>query len=260
MSHGVDEMTAMQSMIVPTRGVQSDPLLSCAIEAWATHAGYGGAADRREHVKARLRGELTWRLIEDHAPHVLTDAIDALLRRAAEVRSAGQRGKIPVRAYERSRPGEGASAQAMPVTAAPPCETAAGGGHCARDTQVRIAPAGSTVSATKAAVGGGHARHDAQNRSAPSLKTMADKQAAATQGRAATIARLSMLDKFKVNGQPIGDLTPVEAVAWAASRERDVRFVKLLTAGVPEDRRIRDHVRPDEADKLYERAQKGGDA
>lgn len=71
----------------------------------------------------------------------------------------------------------------------------------------------------------------------------------------AQVARLSMLDTFKVNGTPIGDITAQEANGWAASRERDVRFVRLLTQNLPPDKPIREFVRADEADAAYERAQ-----
>lgn len=71
---------------------------------------------------------------------------------------------------------------------------------------------------------------------------------------ASAVARLSMLDTFKVNGQPIGDCTPGEANAWAASRERDARFVRMLTANLPDGEPIRKYRRPEDANSLYERA------
>lgn len=77
--------------------------------------------------------------------------------------------------------------------------------------------------------------------------------------RAAVLTRasvkLSMLDKVLVNGQPIGDLTPEEALSWASSRERDIRFVMMLTGGLPPGRPIRESWHGDEADKLYEMAE-----
>jgi hypothetical protein len=72
----------------------------------------------------------------------------------------------------------------------------------------------------------------------------------------AEVHRLSMLDKFQINGKPIGELTPLEARKWAQSRKRDVRFVELLTANLPPDRLIKEFILPSEADAVYERAQR----
>jgi hypothetical protein len=66
---------------------------------------------------------------------------------------------------------------------------------------------------------------------------------------------LSKLDTFKVNGRPIGDCTANEALAWAESRQRDVRFVRLMVTNLPPDQPIRRFVLPNEADDLYVRAQ-----
>lgn len=68
--------------------------------------------------------------------------------------------------------------------------------------------------------------------------------------------KLSKLDTFMVNGQPIGDVTPEEALDWAASRERDVRFVTMLTGSLPPGRPIRDSWHGDEVDKVYELAER----
>lgn len=70
-----------------------------------------------------------------------------------------------------------------------------------------------------------------------------------------TSVKLSKLDTVLVNGQPIGDLTPEEALDWAASRERDIRFVMMLTGGLPPGRPIRESWHGDEADKIYEMAE-----
>lgn len=67
-----------------------------------------------------------------------------------------------------------------------------------------------------------------------------------------TAVKLSKLDTFLVNGSPIGDLTPEEALGWAESRERDARFVRLLTQGLPPGRPIRDSYRGAEVDQMYE--------
>lgn len=69
-----------------------------------------------------------------------------------------------------------------------------------------------------------------------------------------SVARLSMLDLFKINKKPIGDLTSREATAWAGSQERQTRFVRLITQNLPPDLPIRKFITPEEADALYERA------
>lgn len=90
---------------------------------------------------------------------------------------------------------------------------------------------------------------------ASKLTAMADKQAARAAASAATAIRLTRLDTFIINGQKIGDLTATEANAWAGSRERDARFVRLLTANLPPDRPIREFRSGDDADELYLRAE-----
>jgi len=71
------------------------------------------------------------------------------------------------------------------------------------------------------------------------------------------VTRLSLLDTFKVNGQSIGDLTSAEAVKWAGSRERDARFVRLLTANLPPDQLIKKYRTGEDAAALYAQAETG---
>lgn len=70
----------------------------------------------------------------------------------------------------------------------------------------------------------------------------------------ARVARLSLLDTFKINGRSIGDCTPEEAIRWAGARERDAAFVRMLTANLPAGRPIRDFRRPEDTQELYDRA------
>ena len=79
--------------------------------------------------------------------------------------------------------------------------------------------------------------------------------AAAGAAAVSAVARLSLLDTFKVNGQAIGDLTAAEANKWAGSRERDARFVRLLTANLPPDQPIRKYRTPDDTQALYAQAE-----
>jgi hypothetical protein len=70
----------------------------------------------------------------------------------------------------------------------------------------------------------------------------------------ARVARLSLLDTFKINGRSIGDCTPEEAIRWAGARERDAAFVRMLTANLPAGRPIREFRRPEDTQELYDRA------
>ena len=96
---------------------------------------------------------------------------------------------------------------------------------------------------------GGHPARDHHNPDA--LRPTAAAGAAAI----ANVTRLSLLDTFKVNGQSIGDVTPVEANRWASSRERDARFVRLLTQNLPPDQPIKKYRTPDDAQALYAQAE-----
>jgi len=103
----------------------------------------------------------------------------------------------------------------------------------------------------KEAARSGHSRFDNHGEHARS----AGSREAATNARAAVV-QLTLLDTFKINGRPIGDCTPREANDWAASRERDARFVRLLTANLPESEPIRKYIRPEEVQHVYTMAEK----
>lgn len=66
---------------------------------------------------------------------------------------------------------------------------------------------------------------------------------------------ISKLDTFKVNGRPIGDCTPTEALQYRDARARDNRFISMITQGVPANMRIKDCITPQEAEAFYQRAQ-----
>jgi len=63
------------------------------------------------------------------------------------------------------------------------------------------------------------------------------------------------LDDFKVNGEPIGDLTPETVLAKADLLERDSRFMRLMASGVPPHSRIRDYITKEEAEQRWKMAQ-----
>ena len=117
-----------------------------------------------------------------------------------------------------------------------------GGGQCADGNRASNAPADET---------GGQAHGGNQSACAPR------PSAAAGAAAIANVTRLSLLDTFKVNGQPIGDVTPVEANRWASSRERDARFVRMLTQNLPPDQPIKKYRTPDDAQALYAQAETG---
>lgn len=48
----------------------------------------------------------------------------------------------------------------------------------------------------------------------------------------ASVGQRLWLKTFLVNGRPIGECTVAEAIGWAASRERDAQFVRLITSGL----------------------------
>ena len=85
-----------------------------------------------------------------------------------------------------------------------------------------------------------------------STATMVDAMVA----RAAVVQQ-SLLDTYKLDGKPIGDCTPTMANHWALKHERDARFIRLLTAGLPEDTPIRVHRRAEDTQRLYDAAMRG---
>lgn len=97
----------------------------------------------------------------------------------------------------------------------------------------------------------GHCPLDDHLRSARVAPNAFAAQAAAI----AHVTHLSLLDTFKANGKPIGELTPEEANKWAGSRERDARFVRMLTANLPPDQPIKKYRTPEDAAAMYARAE-----
>jgi hypothetical protein len=75
-----------------------------------------------------------------------------------------------------------------------------------------------------------------------------------------TAARRSLLETFMVNGQPIGQVTTREAIAWAGARRRDARFVERLTENLPMDAPIGRFRTAEEAERLYDEAVEASDA
>ena len=75
---------------------------------------------------------------------------------------------------------------------------------------------------------------------------------------------MSLLDTFRIEltspygakSIPIGDCTPAEARSWAGTKERDVRFVRMLIENLPPDEKIRKYVKADAAEAIYARVMK----
>ena len=80
-----------------------------------------------------------------------------------------------------------------------------------------------------------------------SLAEMARRQSLRMSSRLET---LSALDRVRVQGAAIGDVTPEQAMEFAAGRDRDARFARMVAAGVPAGKLIRHYVRPAEADSM----------
>ena len=215
-------------------------LFSLALAAWGKYPTFQGDGARVAHVREALRGEMSWCLIEHFQPRVLTEAIASLLRDAAEKIAAEREHKRDgVRAVPA---GGGANRPSEPQTSTPH----SGAQQNPRGDVSRGRPAG------------GHPVCDTHTLPAPrrpSITEIADRQAAAMAAKMAMHVRLSKLDTFVANGQKIGDLTASEATRWAGARERDARFVRLLTANLPPDRPIREFVSAEEADKIYAAAE-----
>ncbi|MBX6392472.1 MAG: hypothetical protein IRY96_03285 [Burkholderiales bacterium] len=76
---------------------------------------------------------------------------------------------------------------------------------------------------------------------------------------APTVAR-SLLRTFLVNGQPLAEVTVEEATSWARSRERDARFVRLLTEGLPPGAVIGRYVTDEDAERAYRLAEEAANA
>lgn len=74
------------------------------------------------------------------------------------------------------------------------------------------------------------------------------------------VARLSILRTFKINGQPLAEVTGLEAREWLKNHQRDGRFVALVTYQVPDEIKIGAIVPEDEADRMFKLASDAGNA
>ncbi|MDB5848206.1 MAG: hypothetical protein JWP29_1958 [Rhodoferax sp.] len=136
----------------------------------------------------------------------------------------------------------------------------AGRGHLQNANQQAVAP--SRQPNTQAADGGqrqnggGQFSGETQSHHAPSARPRSLESIAAV----GVVAAQSLLDSFYANGVRLGDLTAPEAIAWSKSRERDTRFVRLLTDGLPPTGAIRKYRTAQEATELYALAEEAANA
>ena len=188
-----------------------------------------------------------------------------------------------VRVQMRTEEREGANVPppAMPAKIRlPPRDVSAGnggaGGHenrAATGGQFKAAP---SVKPASNGGGGGHSsaagnagqratapannfnRHGMTPANPPRLDANARKVAAMP--TLSKICTAGLLGSFLVNNRPIGEVTPVEANLWAASRQRDAKYVLLLTENLPPNEPIGKWRTAEEAATLYARAEESKNA
>jgi hypothetical protein len=187
-----------------------------AIEALKTSPGSWDGAKDALYAAVRSDTALLWEMF---APYRSQAAHMVLAKAAAEMRES-----------ERAQRAE----RVVPGPSAP--------GHDECDSQMLDARRAETQNSS----GRGKRNSGNQAAAAPSARAGMDAVAAVT--------RLSLLDTFRINGRAIGDCTPEEAQRWATSRERDARFVRLLTANLPPGAPIRTYRRPEDTQAIYEQA------
>jgi hypothetical protein len=128
-------------------------------------------------------------------------------------------------------------------------EKARGGGHLEREDHTFTAPT--------TRQDGGHRNIKTQTPHAP-VPSHPNRRAA--QESVGTVLRLTMLDTFRIDGLPIGDVQAGVARAWARREGRHVRWVNMLTSNVPAFDPIRRWITPDVADEMWSRSAEGDDA
>ena len=128
-------------------------------------------------------------------------------------------------------------------------EKARGGGRIASDDHARSAP--------NERPDGGHSAGETLVSAAP-VATPPNRRAA--QDSVGTVLRLTMLDTFRIDGMPIGDVQAGVARAWARREGRHVRWVTMLTSNVPAADPIRRWITAEDADEMWSRSVEDADA
>ncbi len=66
------------------------------------------------------------------------------------------------------------------------------------------------------------------------------------------VARLTFLDTHRVNGVPIGDLTPRELLKASSASSRDARFYARVAGNLPMDDLVRKWADPDDVKRMWD--------
>ncbi|MFC5358180.1 hypothetical protein [Azospirillum himalayense] len=132
-----------------------------------------------------------------------------------------------------------------------PAGDSRGRGQMSVDTQARNA-----ASTYPAKAGGAGQTPDVTHTSGarPKISPGHAKRGASIIAAAMAPVRRSLLDSYQINGQPLRAVKVEEADRWAAGRERDARFVKLIITGIPHGGVIGDFVTDSDAERCWELA------
>ena len=225
-----------------------------AVEAFAAHPGNNQWDSAKDHIfqAVKVDADLLWELFSEYRATAVQQLMTKVKDRMHQERKL----------QERSRSEQ------------------AGGGQTPVENQHADATTGSRHAQATAPNRGGHSDSESHAGAAPSVQPHARRNWSAgetgpgparqpavgrpvspiidagMQIRAEMAAKtLSKLDTFLINNRPIGDCTPAEALEWAKSRKRDLRFIEFVTSGLPFDKPIRMFVKPNYADDMYARAQ-----
>ncbi len=225
------------------------PIDEIALEAWRKWPAQDAGGARRDFVRGRLQRDPTWTMIERWQPSALTMAIGKLLNDT----------KKEIEAERPSGGGHGSAESqttSAPVHPSRDAAQAAGDRHSYVESHARHAVA-TTNEESQATPRSEAAKSPASPRAspplAPNLTQLADKQTAAN--RANIAVSLSLLDTFRIDGRPIGDLTPNQARTWARKSSIPPRFVILLTANLPVNDPIRKHRRAEDTEAIWKQAE-----
>lgn len=131
-------------------------------------------------------------------------------------------------------------------------ELANGRGHPGRDNHA--------VSALSDRHDGGRTLAESPLHDAPVSSPRPPPDRRGAQEQVGAVLRLTMLDTFKIEGTPIGDMQAGAARAWARREGRHVRWVTMMTANMPAADPIRRWISAEDADALWARSLEGDDA
>lgn len=120
----------------------------------------------------------------------------------------------------------------------------------------REASASHRLDAPSARPGGGRSAVEGHTPNAPA-PVPPNRRAA--QDSVGTVLRLTMLDTFRIDGMPIGDVQAGVARAWARREGRHVRWVTMLTSNMPAADPIRRWITAEDADEMWSRSVEDAD-